>query len=182
MDRSPPDRAALHEAALRYLARYAATEAGLLRVLERRIARWVRETGADETDAAAHLAAAKDVARALAGAGVVDDAAFAEARARRLLRSGRSRRAVSAHLAAKGVAASVAEGVLPGPGDELAAALAFARRRRLGPFRLHPPDPDGKQRELGALARAGFPRAVAEQALGMEPDHAAALVNQLKHS
>ena len=109
----------------------------------------------------------------------MDDAAFAEARARRLLRAGRSRRAVSAHLAAKGVDAGLAERVLPGPGDELAAALAFARRRRIGPFRISPGEAD-RQRELGALARAGFPRAVAEQALGMEPDDAAALVSRFK--
>jgi hypothetical protein len=32
----PPDTATLHEAALDYLARYAATEASLRRVLERR--------------------------------------------------------------------------------------------------------------------------------------------------
>ncbi len=177
MDRPPLDRAALHAAALQYLSRYSATEAGLQRVLERRIARWMREANAGQAAAAPLLEAAKDVARALAGSGVVDDAAFAEARARRLLRAGRSRRAVSAHLAAKGIKAELAKQVLPQPGDELAAALVFARRRRIGPFRTGDAD---KQRELGALARAGFPRAVAEQALAMEPEEAAELVNRLK--
>ncbi|NVN30925.1 regulatory protein RecX, partial [Endobacter medicaginis] len=36
----PPSGHVLHEAALRHLARFAATRAGLLRVLDRRIARW----------------------------------------------------------------------------------------------------------------------------------------------
>jgi regulatory protein len=175
-----PDRAALHEAALQHLSRYAATEAGLVRVLDRRIARWLREADASPDAAAAAHAAARDVARALAGSGAVDDAAFAEARARRLLRAGRSRRAVSAHLLAKGVAASVAEQVLPEKEAELLAALAFARRRRLGPFRGGEADVETRQRELGALGRAGFPREVAEQALRTEREEAEALVTRLK--
>ncbi len=39
---SSPDAGSLYQAALDYLARYAATEAGLRRVLERRIDRWAR--------------------------------------------------------------------------------------------------------------------------------------------
>ena len=37
-----PTRAKLHEAALAHLAKFSATEAGLIRVLDRRIARWAR--------------------------------------------------------------------------------------------------------------------------------------------
>jgi len=173
-----PDRAALHEAALRHLSRYAATEAGLTRVLERRIARWAREAGAEPEETAPALLAAREVARALAGAGVVNDAAFAEARARRLHRAGRSRRAVAAHLVAKGVDPALAARITPG--DELAAALAYACSRRFGPFRAAPADPDRLRRELAALARAGFPRDVAERALRMPPDDALALVTELK--
>ncbi|MBC7800898.1 MAG: RecX family transcriptional regulator, partial [Gemmatimonadaceae bacterium] len=91
-----------------------------------------------------------------------------------------SRRAVGAHLAAKGVAQDVAQAALPAPEDELAAALAYARRRRLGPFRMHDADPDILRKELGALARAGFPQPVARQALDMDGDAALALVIGLK--
>src|SRR5215218_4105656 len=38
----PPTEAALHQAALAHLARFAASEAGLRRVLERRVDRWAR--------------------------------------------------------------------------------------------------------------------------------------------
>jgi regulatory protein len=178
--RPVPDRAALHEAALGHLARFAATEAGLVRVLDRRIARWAREEGAEAEAVASAREAAREVARGLALSGVLDDKAFAEARARSLLRAGRSRRAVSAHLAAKGVDAALAQKVLPDDADELASALAFARRRRLGPFRGAAGDEAARRRELGALGRAGFPRAVAEQALAMEPDAAELLVTRLK--
>src|SRR5579875_1780060 len=125
-----PDADQLQQAALSHLARYAATEAGLLGVLERRIARWARAAnGAMEPEriaaasAAARTAAHAVVAR-LVAAGAVNDGAFAVARARRLVRSGRSRRAVAAHLSAHGVAGEVVRAALPeDPERELAAAL-----------------------------------------------------------
>ena len=182
----PPDAGALHDAALDYLARYAATEAGLHRVLERRIERWARRAEGDAATVAAQAAYAREVARRvvarLAAAGVLNDTAFAEARARTLARAGRSRRAVAAHLAAKGVDLSAAQAALPEDDEsELAAALVLARKRRIGPFRRGgPPDAAGRQRELATLARAGFPQAVARQALAFDADQAEALVNQFR--
>lgn len=188
-----PDRSRLHDAALTHLSRFAVTEAGLVRVLDRRIDRWVRRAALEgmDTDAAAlSRRAAREVAAALVQSGVVDDQAFADARARRLTRAGRSRRAVQAHLAAKGVAAPLVQAALPDEDAELSAALAYACRRRLGPFRIAsaepgPDDPDAPdldrmRRELGAMARAGFPQPVAQQALRMDPDAAAAMVIALK--
>jgi regulatory protein len=107
--------------------------------------------------------------------GAVDDAAFAESRARRLLRSGRSRRAALAHLREKGVDAATAAAALPeGEEAELAAALAFCRRRRIGPFGAAGVTPEARLKALGALARAGFGREMASRALGMEPEEAEA--------
>ncbi len=183
-----PTRARLHDAALAHLARFATTEAGLVRVLDRRIDRWARAAGVEGTldpDAIANAQqasrqAAREVARALVQSGVVNDTAFAGACARSLTRAGRSRVAVSAHLAAKGVPQAVAQAALPDPESELAAALAYARRRRLGPFRASDADEDTRRKELGALARAGFPQPVAQQALRMAPEDAKALVIRLK--
>jgi regulatory protein len=182
----PPDAAALHDAALAYLARYAATEAGLRRVLERRIDRWARAADGDR-DAVAALAAeakraAAGVVARLATAGAVSDAAFAESRARSLTRAGRSHRAISAALAARGVDAETMRRVLPDDADtEFAAALALARKRRIGPFRAGTaPDADRRRRELAVLARAGFPQAVARRALEMALDEATELVDRLR--
>ena len=180
-----PDDAALHDAALAYLARYAATEAVLRRVLERRIDRWARAAAGDRETVAAQGAAAKraarDVVTRLAAVGAVSDAAYAESRARSLSRVGRSRRAIAATLAAKGVDAETARGVLPPDDAELVSALALARRRRIGPFRSgDPPDEAMQRRELGMLARAGFPQAIARRALAMPHDEAAELVDRLR--
>jgi regulatory protein len=105
----------------------------------------------------------------------VDDAAFAESRARRLLRTGRSRRATLAHLREKGVDATTAAAALPeGEAVEIAAALAFCRRRRIGPFGPPDPPPEARLKALGALARAGFGRDVAGRALRMASEEAEA--------
>ena len=178
----PPTEAMLHDAALAHLARYAATGAGLTRVLDRRCERWARETATPE--AADSLPALRHAVRAvvarLTTAGAVDDAAFAASRARSLGRAGRSRRAIAAHLAARGVTGDTARAALPDdPEAELAAALALARRRRHGPFR--PPDAEAdRRRELGVLARAGFGQDVAQRALDTDADTAEALVAALR--
>jgi regulatory protein len=177
---SPPDERRLNDAALAHLSRFAATEAGLRRVLARRVERWARAAeGEGQMDVAVRAATAKavaaDVAKRLAAQGAVNDAAFAESRARRLQRTGRSRRATLAHLREKGVDAETAAAALPdGEDAELDAALALCRRRRIGPFARGEVSPEVRLKALGALARAGFPQPVASRALRMAPDEAEA--------
>jgi regulatory protein len=175
-----PTAARLREAALLHLARFAATEVALKRVLERRVDRWARAAEAEGQPreaiapaAAAARAAAAEVAATMVRAGAVDDAAFAASRARRLARAGRSQRAIAAHLAAKGVDAATAAAALPeGEEAELDAALAFCRRRRIGPFARAPEDADRQRKALAALARGGFAHAIARRALAMDPGQA----------
>jgi len=181
----PPDEASLHEAALSYLARYAATQAMLRRVLDRRVDRWARAQGqeVDATEVADARRLVGTVVAELTAAGAVDDAAFATARARSLARAGRSQRAVISYLAAKGVAGDTARAALPIEDDaELAAALALAARRRIGPFRRPDavPDETQRRRELGVLARAGFAQSVAARTLVMEREEAEELLHRLR--
>jgi regulatory protein len=176
----PPNAARLREAALAHLARFAATEAGLRRVLERRVARWARAAEAEgqsreviAASAAALTADIASIAQSLVAAGAVNDAAFAESRARRLARSGHSRRAIAAHLAAKGIENETAAAALPeGEETELLAALAFCRRRRIGPFARVAADATARMKALAALARGGFAQGIARRALAMDPDQA----------
>ena len=163
-----------------HLARFAATEVGLRRVLERRIARWARAAEAEgqprEAIAAATAALQVEIvslAESLVVAGAVNDAAFAESRARRLARSGHSRRAIAAHLAAKGIENETAAAAMPeGEETELLAALAFCRRRRVGPFARVAADATARMKALAALARGGFAQGVARRALAMDPAEA----------
>ncbi|MSO99953.1 MAG: hypothetical protein EXR07_02720 [Acetobacteraceae bacterium] len=195
--RPPPDEASLREAATSYVARYAATETGLKLVLFRRIDRWARQAaGMDNAnrDNANRDNASRDtasdraaVARAMVPAivarmvelGLLNDAAFAESRAQGLALTGRSRRAITARLMAKGIGSEQARSALAeDEGGELVSALILTRKRRLGPFRM---EAEGdRNKELGVLARAGFPRDVALRALEMELEHAEAAIREAR--
>ena len=172
----PPDEGSLRQAALTYLTRYSSTKAGLLGVLTRRVQRWAHRADAPAEQVSACLQAAHSVVSRLAAAGAVDDAAFAAGRARSLQRAGRSRRAITAHLQAKGVPADLA--ILPDdPEAELAAALLYVHRRRMGPFRAQAePDPVRHTRDLARLARAGFAAETARRVLTLPVDEAHALL------
>jgi regulatory protein len=176
-----PDTASLHAAAVAYLARYSATRATLARALNRIVDRWLR--GADHAEAATAAAEAKrgvpGVVSRLAAAGALDDAAFAEARARKLSRTGHSRKATAAHLAARGVPAEVVTSTLVADeAGELAAAVTYMRRRRLGPFRTSAAPPEARLKDLGAMARAGFGGALARRALALAAPEAEELLRQ----
>jgi regulatory protein len=177
-----PTEASLHEAALRHLARFATTEAGLARVLNRRVDRWARASNAEAAAVAEAKRAVRAVVARLVAAGAVDDAAFAAGRARRLARGGHSRRQVAAHLAARGIAAETVREALSDDAEiELAAALVLARRRRIGPFRSGEVNADVRRRELGILARAGFSREIAVRALGTDTEAAEELVRRSRN-
>jgi regulatory protein len=177
-----PTEKSLRDAALAHVARFATTQAGLVRVLERRVERWARAVEAPDPQVVADARrAAAIVAAKLVALGLVDDAAFAAARARRLTRAGRSRLQVTAHLAARGVTGEAARQAAPtNPEAELAAAVLLARRRRIGPFRVGEADAAEQRRELGVLARAGFPQDVATHALNLDTATAEELVLTLR--
>ena len=181
---TPLGEAALREAALTHLSRHATTRAGLVRVLDRRVDRWARTAEGVEAETLRVVKTlVRSVADKLAAQGAIDDGAFAESRARKLARSGHSRRAIAAHLAARGVAAeTVATRVPVTADDEFAAAIACALRRRIGPFRRKPVDTEGERRELGMLARAGFGHDIAVRALTLPPDEAEDLIIKLRQT
>jgi regulatory protein len=178
-----PEEASLQVAALAHLTRYGGTGAGLRRVLERRIDRWARSQpgGVDaEVTQAAREAAGRVVAR-LAAAGAIDDAGFAASRAARLARSGHSRRAITAHLAARGIDRETINKVAgDDPEAEFAAGLKLAFRRRIGPFRTGPVRDGTANRELAVMARAGFARDTAVRVLLTDGGAAEAVLLRLK--
>jgi regulatory protein len=162
------DSELLERWALGYLGRYASSAENLRRVLLRRARRYSSEAALEAGPLIEAI-----VAR-YREAGLLDDAAYAAARVGSLHRRGDSLKAIRARLAAKGVSAEVAADALAGLREraadpDLAAACAFARRRRLGPFRQGAAD---RQRELAALARAGFSRRIAEAVLACADEEA----------
>lgn len=159
----PYDTATLERAALDYAARYATTQAKLAAYLRRKL----RERGWDGPGGAPVEA----IVRSFAERGYVDDGAFASARAEALLRRGYGALRIGAALRAAGIDAETAEGLRERiDGDAEAAALRYARRKRIGPFAGRTPDPAEKRRWIAAMARAGHPMDVVLKLLRIDPD------------
>ncbi|MDB5396528.1 MAG: hypothetical protein JWM91_4034 [Rhodospirillales bacterium] len=166
----PPARMSeskLAEAALFYLSRYASSSGNLRRVLMRKVARSAAFYGDDPEP----LKPIVDglVAR-YAQSGAVNDAHYADAQVRKLRRRGSSARLIVQNLNAKGVPAEIvaetASALSQEAGDP-AAALRFAQRRRLGPFR-QTGRAENRQRDLAALGRVGFDYQVATMIVDAE--------------
>ena len=144
----------LEELALAYVARFA-TSAGRLAAYCRRK---LRERGyAGQADGAPAPDVAALVDRFVAR-GFVDDAGFARAKADGLLRRGYGARRVRDALRADGIAEVLRAKVAPKEAGRREAAVAYARRRRLGPFArdvLSADDRAAREKQLAALLRAG---------------------------
>lgn len=174
-----PTRQSLTNIALHYLGRYAASEASLRRVLEnrlRRAAMRIPEFAEDEQARHELAKAIDDIVASHKKSGVINDSAFAEIKIHSLRRKGKSRRAIKQKLAIKGIHGAITdeafekfeEGAEPDDA-EFAAAIAFAKRKKLGHFGKLPPDDSKKRKDFAAFAREGFSSAIARRALQAEP-------------
>ncbi len=145
----PLDAPRLEELALAYVARFATSAAKLEGYLRRKL----RERGWDGEGAAP---VAEIVARFVA-AGYIDDAVFARARTGSLLRRGYGVRRIGQALDAAGIAEDVRAEVRAAPAEQRRAALALARKRRIGPFGPDGADRAVREKQLAAMLRAGHP-------------------------
>ena len=152
----------LQNAATFYLERYATTAAGLRRVLQRRVqkARVLEAPVMENVEAAIQEIVTKFIA-----AGAVDDKAFAQTKARALHRRGTSSRLTRRKLQLAGIDGQTLDQAMAALDQELdtdpqsrewRAAIALARRRRLGPFRPAKDRREKRARDLAAMARGGF--------------------------
>jgi regulatory protein len=162
----PLDASGLERLALRYVERFATTEAKLAAYLHRKLAE--RGWSGDGTAAAA----VDGLVARVAALGYVDDAAFATARAGSLARRGYGPRRLSVALRVAGVADSAAEEARSiAESQAWDAALTFARRRRIGPFADSAPDRPAREKAYAALVRAGHSGTIARKIVMAEPGH-----------
>lgn len=158
--RKPPpplDSATLTAIAIRYVERFQTSRARLLRLLQQKLRQRGWQEGLPPPDLQA-------IADRMVELGYVNDAAFAQARTRGLTRRGMGAGRVRASLAAYGIDNDTSSAALEGH-DPLVAALDFARRKRLGPFGPPVTDPKLRNHQMGAMARAGHPQALARAIL-----------------
>ena len=160
---TPLDRTALERMGLRYVERFATTRGKLASYLKRKI----RERGWED-EAEADPAGLADK---FAQLGYIDDRAFAEARASAMGRRGLGARRIAHDLNYAGNDAADAEAVAPLiEDDRIASALAFARRKRIGPHgRDAITDRALLEKQVGAMVRAGHAPSLAWKIVRMSP-------------
>ena len=177
MPRKPAQLRMINKA-VDYLGRYASSRHKLAQILQRFATR--KLTDYEPDDIAAAIQQTIDHCIKL---GYLDDQQFAVTVARNQRRLGRSQAVIRQRLRQHAldddmIAQALAEADENRANGDLQAAIRFAQRRRLGPFaqrrNAHHQRLDThqwKQRDLGAMARAGFSMAISRLVLDHEdPD------------
>lgn len=171
---TPLNSADLERLALRYVERFATTRARLADYLTRKIRErgWAGEEAADPAG----------IAQRMADLGYVDDRLYAEAKAGAMGRRGLGARRVRQALRFAGIAEEDAAALAPAiEGDETASALAFARRRRIGPWAREAADRPTQEKQVAAMVRAGHAPGLARSIVRMAPgDDPAALLDGVR--
>ncbi|MDE1152601.1 MAG: RecX family transcriptional regulator [Micavibrio sp.] len=166
----------LENSALYYLQRFATSSENFRRVMTRKIK---RSCTFHKVDPAPFFPIIEDMIIRYERAGLLNDKVFAAAKVSSLRRQGKSKKAILAKLQAKGLGRTEIDGALTSidsesVGDEdpdMAAALTFIRKKRLGRFRKGPaPDIKQQQKELAAMGRAGFSYEISRAALEYSDD------------
>jgi regulatory protein len=158
----PLDPAALERLALRYVERFATTRGRLADYLRRKVRErgWAGESAPDATA----------LAQRMADLGYVDDRAYAEAKAGSMGRRGLGARRVNEALRFAGIEEEDAVAVAPAiEEDRMKSAIAFARRKRIGPFGREAAEREVRQKQLAAMLRAGHAMDVARAIVAMAP-------------
>lgn len=158
----PLDPAALDRLALRYVERFATTRGRLRQYLARKLRErgWDSETAPD----------VEALAERMAGLGYIDDAAWGEMRAAAMQRRGLGGRRVAQALRHAGIEEADAEALHPAvEARAWDSALAYARRRRIGPYAAEAPDRPGREKAIAALLRAGHGFDIARAIVAMQP-------------
>ncbi|MCB1720952.1 MAG: regulatory protein RecX [Rhodospirillales bacterium] len=167
----------LHNAGLYYLERYASSAANFRAVMLRKVKRsCMTHKDQNYTQCSALV---DQLVEKFIHAGLLDDAVYTRAMVTSLRRRGKSTRAIHSALRAKGLNADQIEQTLTTIDQqthnneteaERHAALIFARKKRLGPWRG-----DREidfQKELSRMARAGFSCDTSRSVLEINEDDA----------
>ena len=158
----PLDHTKLQELALRYVGKYATTGAKLRSYLSRKL----RERGWNgerEPDLEA-------LAERFAELGYVDDAAYALSKSRALSGRGYGKRRIVEKLKLAGVADDDSREALDdADAQAAAAALRYAKRRRLGPFALKQVDRAEREKWIASMVRAGHSYGISRAIMSLDP-------------
>jgi len=158
----PLNSADLERFALRYVERYATTRAKLAAYLSRKL----RERGWDGEKSPDP----EGLAERMAGLGYVNDRLYAESKAGAMARRGLGARRVREALRFAGVEEEDAAALAPSLEEaEVSSAIAFAKRKRIGPFGREVAERPLQEKQMAAMIRAGHAPALARAIVRMAP-------------
>ena len=158
----------LHRQAVTYIERYQGSEKRIRQILWKRVRRAQSFHGGEDAEASSMI---HEVIAQLRAEGRIHDTRFATDWAISLQNRGSSSRMIRSKLQQKGLGQQAIEEALhvlsqSGEAWEEEAAMAYARRRRLGPFRVPYDDSwERRQKDLASMARAGFGFGLAKKIL-----------------
>jgi len=161
----------LENSALHYLERFASSTANLRNVLMRKVKLSAKAHGTDPEEGARWI---DDLLARYVRSGLLNDETYARMRTESLHRRGASTRAIAQKLASKGIDRDETDKALEslredvGPDVDLTAALALAKRRRLGVYRLPEARAAHREKDMAALGRAGFGYEIARKVVDAE--------------
>ena len=155
--------ASIESAALYYLGRYASSSENLRKVLERKI---IRASKYHNTDVKACIQLVEDLIQRYLKNGILNDEAYAQTQAASMGRRGKSLRTIRFRLLQKSLPKKIIDKTIEALENEigspdLPAAIAYARKRRFGPYRRDVNNLENLEKELAALARSGFSYSIA---------------------
>ena len=163
--RRPPKKISqryLENAGLFYLERYATSSANFRRVMRRKINRSAKHHEHNPEDFYPML---EDLIERYLSSGLLNDDLYSFSKVRGLKSRGNSDRMIYAKLMQKGLPQQTIqkaideynerEGFETKDKSEYEAAVKYARKRRFGPYRT-PPNPERYEKDMAAMARAGF--------------------------
>jgi regulatory protein len=156
----PLDAERLRALALAYVGRYATSCARLAAYLNRKITErgWIDES----------IPPIAELVAQFQSLGYVDDEAFAKTRGESLLRRGYGPNRLKISLRVSGIGTDIIDRTADVDDDEaLAAAMIFARRKRIGPYARHSETQDNRQKMIAALLRAGHSYEVSRKILAL---------------
>ncbi|MDD4555917.1 MAG: regulatory protein RecX [Alphaproteobacteria bacterium] len=158
----------LHNIALYYLKRFETSTSNLKSVLRKRIDKYAFQN--PDYDKAEAYAWADEIVADCEKRGYVNDERYAGFRVGAYVNAGKSARYIKGKLREKGISEDTIEELLEekeySPFD---AALRFAKKKRIGPYRVNEEDRvENKQKDLQKLALAGFDYDTASEVLEFE--------------
>lgn len=148
-------RQRLKNIALYYLQRFETSSENLRRVLLRRVNEYAFYN--PDFNVAEARGWVDEIVEQFQGYKYVDDSRYAGLKIRDYLAAGKSEKYIRQKMAEKGVPEDIVNEILENEEfDPLENALQFARKKRIGRFRPEEQREAFRQKDLAALARAGF--------------------------